>query len=258
MEHLVAPESPMSLPRFFVAADTVQDGRVMVRGEELLRMRKVLRLRPGAQVLLFDTEGTEHEAFIHGYGEAAAEVTVVRSYDPQRESPLIITLAQAVGKGEKMDWVVEKTTELGVTRIVPFLSSYTVPRLDRGKGDKRRERWAKIAISAAKQSGRTRIPAILDVQDFDTLIARDWECDAKLFFWEGPSGERLAAVQAERSALRSVLVVVGPEGGFSAEEESRASSHGFQTVRLGRRILRTETAAMVAVCAVQLLWGDMG
>lgn len=248
----------MSLPRFFIASDTVEDGRVMVRGGELLRMRKVLRLRPGAQVLLFDTAGTEHEAFIHAYGDAVAEVTVVRSYDPQRESPLMVTLAQAVGKGEKMDWVVEKTTELGVARIVPFLSAHTVPKLDRGKGDKRRERWAKIAISATKQSGRTRTPTILDVHDFDSLITRDWQCDAKLFFWEGPSGVGLTAVRGERPALRSVLVVVGPEGGFSAEEEARASSQGFQTVRLGKRILRTETAAMTAVCAVQLLWGDMG
>ena len=248
----------MSLPRFFVVSDTIADGRVMLRGEELLRMRKVLRLRPGAQILLFDTEGMEHEAFIHAYGESTAEITVVRSYDPQRESPLAITLAQAVGKGDKMDWVVEKTTELGVARIVPFLSSYTVPKLDRGRGDKRRERWSKIAISAAKQSGRTRIPAILDVQDFETLLTRDWQCEGKLFFWERPSGKGLVAVQEESSVLRSVLVVVGSEGGFSAEEESKASGHGFQTVRLGKRILRTETAAMAAVCAVQLLWGDMG
>jgi len=90
------------------------------------------------------------------------------------------------------------------------------------------------------------------------MIKRDWECEAKLFFWEGPSGTRLAPMREKHSSLRSVLVVVGAEGGLSAEEESRASSNGFETIRLGRRILRTETAAIAAVCAVQLLWGDMG
>ena len=248
----------MSLPRFFLASESVQDGRVMIRGEELLRMRKVLRLRPGAQVLLFDTEGTEHEAFIHAYGEGAAEVVVVRSYDPGRESPLAITLAQGVSKGEKMDWVVEKATELGVSRIVPFLSSHTVPKLDRSRGERRRDRWAKIAISAAKQSGRTRIPKILPVRAFDAILTRDWQCKAKLFFWEGPFGKDLFTVREQHPHLRSVLVVVGPEGGFSEEEASSAESNEFDTVRLGRRILRTETAAVAAVCAVQLLWGDMG
>jgi 16S rRNA (uracil1498-N3)-methyltransferase len=258
VEHPVITEGLMSLPRFFLASESIQDGRVMIRGEELLRMRKVLRLRPGSQVLLFDTGGTEHEAFIHAYGEGAAEVTVVRSYDPGRESPLAITLAQAISKGEKMDWVVEKTTELGVSRIVPFLSSHTVPKLDHGRGERRRERWSKIAISAAKQSGRTHIPKILPVHAFDAILTRDWECEAKLFFWEGPWGKDLFAVREEHAHLRSVLVVVGAEGGFSAEEASAAEGHEFETVRLGRRILRTETAAMAAVCAVQLLWGDMG
>lgn len=248
----------MTLPRFFVGSEPIADGRVLLRGEEHLRMRKVLRLRPGARVLLFDTEGKEHEAFVHAYGEGAADVTVVRSYDPERESPLEITLAQAVSKGEKMDWVVEKTTELGVSRIVPFLSSYTVPKLDRGKGEKRRERWSKIAISAAKQSGRTRIPLILGVHGFDAVLTRDWGCDARLFLWEGPTGKDLSTLQKAHPSLNSVLVVVGAEGGFSPEEASAAEKSGFETVRLGRRILRTETAAVAIVCALQLLWGDMG
>ncbi len=248
----------MSLPRFFVPPDAVRDGAATVGGPELVHMRKVLRLRPGARVLLWDGDGAEHEALIRAYEGGVAAMTVVRSYRPQRESPLAVTLAQAVGKGDKMDWTVEKSTELGVARVAPFFSSHTVPRLAGDKGERRRRRWQKIAAAAARQSGRTRIPEIREPDGFDAVLARDWRCDAMLLFREGPSGRGLASLREETGSLRSVLVMVGPEGGFSEQEAARAAAHGFHTVGLGRRILRTETAAVAAVCAVQLLWGDLG
>ncbi len=248
----------MSLPRFLVSPDSVRDGAATVDGQELAHMRKVLRLRPGARVLLWDGEGTEHEALVRAYEGGVASLTVVRSYRPERESPLAVTLAQAVGKGDKMDWIVEKSTELGVACVAPFFSSHTVPRYEGEKGERRRERWRKIASAAARQSGRTRIPEIGEPDIFDAMVARDWQCNAKLLFWEGLSGRGLAALREEFGSLHSVLVMVGPEGGFSEEEAAMAAAHGFHTVGLGRRILRTETAAVAAVCAVQLLWGDLG
>ena len=248
----------MNLPRFFVAPDAVREGAATVAGQELAHMRKVLRLRPGARVLLWDGAGTEHEALIRAYEGGVAELTVVRSYHPERESPLAVTLAQGVGKGDKMDWIVEKSTELGVACVAPFFSSHTVPRYAADKGERRRERWRKIAAAAARQSGRTRIPEIDEPDRFDAMLARDWQCDARLFFWEGSSGRGLASLREELGSLRSVLVMVGPEGGFSEDEAARAAAGGFHTVGLGGRILRTETAAVAAVCAVQLLWGDLG
>ena len=248
----------MSLPRFLVPPDAVRDGAATVGGQELAHMRKVLRLRPGARVLLWDGAGTEHEALICDYEGGVATMTVVRSYRPERESPLAITLAQAVGKGDKMDWIVEKSTELGVACVAPFFSSHTVPRFAGDKGERRRERWEKIAAAAARQCGRTRIPEIREPDRFDALLARDWQCDARLLFWEGPSGRGLASLRKELGSLRSVLVTVGPEGGFSEEEVAKAAALGFHAVGLGSRILRTETAAVAAVCAVQLLWGDLG
>ena len=248
----------MSLPRFLVSPDAVRDGAATVTGPEFAHMRKVLRLRPGARVLLWDGEGAEHEAVIRAYEGGVAAMTVVRSYRPERESPLAVTLAQAVGKGDKMDWIVEKATELGVTRVAPFFSSHTVPRFGGDKGERRRERWRKIAAAAARQSGRTRIPAIDEPDRFDAMLDRDWQCDTRLLFREGSRGRGLASLEQELNRLRSVLVVVGPEGGFSDEEAARAEARGFRAVGLGRRILRTETAAVAAVCAVQLLWGDLG
>ncbi len=260
----------MSLPRFLVRPDAVRGGAATVGGQELEHMRRVLRLRPGARVLLWDAAGTEHEAVIRAYDGGAAALTVLRSCHPERESPLAVTLAQAVGKGDKMDRVVEKATELGVNRVVPLVSSRTIPRVggerrhrgeegDRGdRGERRRERWQKIAAAAARQSGRTRIPEVLAPEGFEALLARDWRCDARLLFRQGPSARRLASLKDEFGSLRSVLVVVGPEGGFSESEAARAAAHGFHTVGLGPRILRTETAGAAAVCAVQLLWGDLG
>lgn len=246
------------MARFFVSGKDLREKRGRVSGEELAHMRRVLRLRPGDRVTLFDDQGWEHEGVIRAYTDEIGEVEIFISFRPERESPLEVTLAQALGKGEKMDWVVEKATELGARRIAPFFSSRTVPKLDREKLERRKSRWEKIALAAAKQSGRSRIPEILPASDFADLIGRSWECQLKLFFWEGESGQKLAQIRRERGRLDSVLLVIGPEGGFGPEEASQAKRCGFQPVSLGRRILRTETAALAALSIVQCLWGDIG
>jgi len=235
----------------------MQGQKGLLTGEELEHMRRVLRLRPGDHVTLFDDEGREHEAVIRSYTAEAGELEVVKSYQPDRESPLEIVLGQALGKGDKMDWIVEKATELGVGTIIPFLSSYTVPRPNAKRAEQRRERWKKIALSAAKQSGRTRVPEIGASTDFATLVQKSWPCDLKLLFWE-ESAQGLAGLQKEKVHLSSLLLVVGPEGGFSPDEASEAVRQQFHSVGLGKRILRTETAALAAVSLVQFLWGDMG
>jgi 16S rRNA (uracil1498-N3)-methyltransferase len=248
----------LSISRFFVAKENIQGKKGTIAGSELEHMRKVLRLRPGQCVLLFDNEGFEYEAVIQSYADQIADVKIVRCYRPNRESPLDITLAQAIGKGDKMDWVVEKATELGVRAIVPFFSSYTIPRLDTKKFASRCARWKKISLSAAKQSGRTRIPEIQELRDFGELVRMPWPCDMKLLFWEGEPAGTIQQVREERRHLDSILLVIGPEGGFASEEVRQASDRGFLTIRIGERILRTETAALCALSIVQFLWGDMG
>ena len=246
------------MARFFVSKKNLQEKKAGISGDELEHMRKVLRLRPGDRVTLFDDEGWEHEGVIRSYTEKFAEVEILQSARPKRESPVNITLAQALGKGEKMDLIVEKATELGVRSIVPFLSSRTVPKLGGEKMERRKARWKKIALSATKQSGRTQIPEILDVSDFAALVSRPWPCELKLLFWEGESQQSLTQIREEKASLSSLLLVIGPEGGFSSQEAFEAIRHGFKAVRLGERILRTETAALAAVSIVQFLWGDMG
>ena len=258
MGDAASPTEGLSMTRFYVPKCNIQDKKGTVTGEELKHLRTVLRLRPGARVTLFDDEGWEHAGVVQSLTASSGEIEIVESYRPNRESLLDITLAQALGKGEKMDLVVEKATELGVRAIVPFLSSHTVPRLDSRKIEKRLTRWKKIALSAAKQSGRTRIPEILDLSDFGSLVERAWPCELKLLFWEKEPLQSLSQIQREYAHLDSLLLVVGPEGGFSSDEASKAKSHGFKSIRLGRRLLRTETAALAALSIVQFLWGDMG
>lgn len=246
------------MPRFFVAKRNIGDNKGILTGQELDHLRRVLRLRQGDRVTLFDDEGWEHEGVVRSLAEQVAEIEILNSAQPGRESSLDVTLAQALGKGEKMDLVVEKATELGVRTIVPFLSARTIPRLDGKKIERRRERWQRIALSAAKQSGRTRIPEVLALSDFDELVLRSWPCQSKLLFWEDEPQRTLAQVREAKASLDSLLLMIGPEGGFSPEEVAQAVSHGFEPIRLGKRILRTETAALAALSVVQFLWGDLG
>jgi len=245
------------MARFFIAEKDVQGYEGLITGQELQHMRRVLRLRLGDQVTLFDETGWEHEGVIRSVTESVAKIDILRSYEANRESPLEVTLVVGLTKGEKIDFVVEKATELGVRTIVPFFSTYTVPKLDQEKITKRSRRWQKIALSAAKQCGRTRIPVILGLCDFRDFVKQPSDGSLKLLFWEREARQTLNDVHAADSAVRSVLVVVGPEGGLSVEEASLAREHGFKPVRLGPRVLRAETAAVTVLSLVQFLWGDL-
>ena len=246
------------MARFFLPQNQIQNNRGTITGDELEHLRKVLRLRPGDAVTIFDDTGREHEGIVRGYGRDRGEIEIVKSYQAGRESPLEVTLALGLTKGEKIDFVVEKATELGVYAIAPFVSAYTIPRLDREKIDRRRKRWQKIALSAAKQSGRACIPEILPLSDFTVLVRKPWPCPLKLFFWEKESRQALNQMRETPLDPRALVLFIGPEGGFSTEEASEAITHGFQPVRLGNRILRAESAAIVALSIVQFLWGDLG
>ena len=246
------------MARFFLSRSSIRGRCGTVVGAELEHLRKVLRLRPGDHIIAFDDTGWEHEAVIRALHEEQGELEILRSYQAGRESPLVVTLAVALTKGEKMDYVVEKATELGVQTIAPFVSRYTVPKLDDRRVFQRAERWQKIALSAAKQCGRTCLPAILRVCDYRDLITNRASGALKLLFWEKEAEQTLKQVHAKEPRVPSVCLVIGPEGGFSVEEAELARAQGYSTVHLGRRVLRAETAAVAALSLVQYLWGDLG
>ena len=242
--------------RFFVPQRNIEGSRGFVAGQELQHLRRVLRLAPGDAVTIFDDAGGEHDAVICSVGPETAAIEITRSYEAQRESKLDLTLALGLTKGDKMDFVIEKATELGVQTIAPFVSARAVPKLNERKIAARNERWQKIALSAAKQCGRTQVPKLLPLCEFREFIGQASPESFKLLFWEKENTQSLAELQQQHSA-RPVLIVIGPEGGFSAEEAAQAKEHGFQLVTLGRRILRAETAAIAAVSLAQFLWGDL-
>ncbi|HEX2226543.1 MAG TPA: 16S rRNA (uracil(1498)-N(3))-methyltransferase [Candidatus Binatia bacterium] len=244
------------MARFFVPRGNIEGSRGIVVGEELLHLRRVLRLAAGDIITIFDDTGREHDAVICSVGPEAAAVEITSSYEAKRESTLDLTLALGLTKGEKMDFVIEKATELGVQTIVPFISAYAVPKLNERKIAARSERWQKIALSAAKQCGRTQIPKLLPLCAFREFIGQVSPDTFKLLFWEKESTQSLRELQQHRGA-KPVLITIGPEGGFSAEEAEQATKHGFHRVTLGRRILRAETAAVAALSVAQFLWGDL-
>jgi 16S rRNA (uracil1498-N3)-methyltransferase len=236
------------MTRLQVPKAALRESRVEIRGADLRYLRSVLRLGPGARLELFDGEGVAFEAQILSIGSSAAEIAILGPAARDRESPLSLTLAVALSKGAKLDWTVEKATELGVTRVLPFTSERTVPERDRFEA--RCERWRRIARAASAQSGRSRCPEIADVADLSAVLGESKRHDRAVLFWEG-GGEPL-----ERGSVASAVLVTGPEGGFSAAEVDRARSAGFRIAGLGPRILRAETAAVAATALAQHLWGD--
>jgi 16S rRNA (uracil1498-N3)-methyltransferase len=245
------------MARFFLPQKNIAGRRATIAGPELDHLRKVLRLRAGDPIVFFDDAGWEYEAVIRSLSARSAEVEILRSFQAQTESPLQLTLAVGLTKGEKMDFVVEKATELGVGAIVPFVSAFTVPKLDQRKVEQRRERWQKIALAAAKQCGRTRLPEIFPLSGYKDLVLRTTS-SLNLLFWEKEAQQTLRQVHETAPDARSILLVIGPEGSLSEQEAGWAQEHGFKAVRLGQRVLRAETAAVAATSLVQFLWGDLG
>ena len=245
------------MARFFVRKENIQATSATIAGQELEHLRRVLRLTVGDPVTLFDDTGWEHEAVIRSLHADRGELEIRRSYEAGRESPLALTLALGLTKGEKMDFVVEKATELGVASIMPFTSSFTVPKLDNKKIANRTERWQKIALSAAKQCGRTQVPEILPLCELTQMVDGAGAGQLKLLFWEKETARSLRQVHEAHANATAILVAIGAEGGLSSAEVQLANARGFHSVHLGRRILRAETAAVTALSLVQFLWGDL-
>jgi 16S rRNA (uracil1498-N3)-methyltransferase len=216
-------------------------------------MVRVLRLGVGAAITLFDGAGGEYAARIEALRKDAVLVEVGAHALVERESPLAVTLAQGVSRGERMDWVIQKATELGVRRIVPLITQRSVVRLDARQAQKKSQHWRGISIAACEQCGRTRLPELasaVDLQEFLGSAAREEAHRLVL----SPTGSLRIG---EMKALQKLILLIGPEGGLAPEEVDAALAQGFVAVRLGPRILRTETAAIAALAALQQAFGDL-
>ncbi len=245
------------LPRFYVPQPRIVDGMIRLEGDEVRHIRRVLRLGAGDEVLLFDGLSKEYEGTIVEEGPLSILVRIDRLRPCQTESPLHLTLAQSLLKGEKMDYLVQKATELGVKRIAPFFSSRSIPVLEEAKSLGRRRRWEKIAVAASKQCGRGTVPEIETIRSYSEMLENVPPGSVRLLLWER-EGDRLKKVLGAAMETTEVFFIVGPEGGLSPDEVDQAKGLGFIPVNLGRRILRAETTGVCLLSILQYEWGDMG
>lgn len=217
---------------------------------------RVLRLRVGAALTLFNGQGGEYSAELIGTEKSGARVRIGAFDSVERESPLQLTLLQGIARGERMDLIVQKASELGVNSIVPLSCEFSVVRLAPQALARRCERWQAVAISACEQCGRNRPPRVEPIVELDAACAAITAGDASLRLMLVPdASESLSALA--RGSLRSVALLVGPEGGLSGREQLLAQRAGFRACRLGPRTLRTETAPLAALAALQALVGDL-
>ncbi len=213
---------------------------------------RVLRLKEKDAVVLFNGKGGEYSARITGISKTRVTVFTGEWQNIERESPLDIILAQAVSSAEKMDFTVQKAVELGVAAIQPLTSQRAVVRMDAARAQKRIEHWRKVAIAACEQCGRNRIPQVADMVSLKKFLGKTESGALRLML--SPQGG-LSFKQLEYQS-GGIILLVGAEGGLTAEEEQAAHSAGFTPVTLGKRVLRTETAGLAAIAAMQTMCGD--
>jgi 16S rRNA (uracil1498-N3)-methyltransferase len=210
---------------------------------------QVLRMQPGEQLTLFNGEGGEWEARIERMGRADVQVLVQEHRTVEREAALAVHLAVGIPANERMDWLVEKATELGVASIQPLMTSRTVLRLSGERARKKRDHWQAVAIAACEQGGRNRIPGVHEVMDLRDWLAAPAAAGLRVALSLAPGARTL--VQAGAGG-EPVLALSGPEGGLTAQEQEAAAAHGFIPVTLGPRVLRAETAPLALLAALTL------
>jgi 16S rRNA (uracil1498-N3)-methyltransferase len=243
----------MRLTRVFVDQPLQSGKGVGLPEQSGLHLTRVLRLDAGAAVTLFDGHGGEYAGTLERDGKKFW--ARVGAHDPvERESPLRITLLQGVARGERMDLIVQKATELGVVRIVPVLAERSVVKVDSTQAERKRDHWQAIAIAACEQCGRNRVPVVAAParlgDALDALPGNTMRC-----ILAADGGSPLTAVRADG---RDIVLLIGPEGGLADDERRFARLREFEAYRMGPRILRTETAGLTALATLQAILGDLG
>lgn len=252
------------MPRFFIGnpEESLRDGVITIVGEDARHISRSLRMKAGESLTVSDFFGNEYKCEISGFTDETVTLTVLGTGRCESEPNIKVTIYQAIPKGDKMDTVVQKCTELGASGFVPVLTSRCISRPDDKSARKKCERWQKIAAEAAKQSGRGIIPSVGEVLDLEKALSEMSTCSLAVMCYECEDGYSLRECISEASADgrlcegANVAIFIGPEGGISPEEAESASKKGIRLVGLGKRILRTETAPLFAVSAVMLLTGN--
>lgn len=241
--------------RFFIPQ--LYNEEMSITGVDAKHIGKVLRMQPGDKLQIVSDDGVSALAEVTAISESTVTVRCLEVLAESHEPAVKITLAQGLAKGEKMDFIIQKAVELGAYSIVPVAMEHSVVRLDGAKADKKVERWQKIAEAAAKQSKRDIIPQVQAVQSVSQMLANN-NCKTKIIAYECEDRMSLKTALREAGQLDDLLLIIGPEGGISEGELNKAREAGAIPVSLGRRILRAETAGLVAMSAIFYETGDLG
>jgi len=238
------------MPLFFISPRNIDEKNkaIVISGKEARHITKSLRHRENEEILLSDGIEKKYVAKIKNIENELIECSIIYTIeDSKNDLPVKIILAQAILKKNKMEWVIQKATELGISEIIPFTSSRTIPLIQEKREDKKMERWQKIAIEASKQSERIRVPRIHTIIHYNELLKETEKHDFSLIFWEDEKHNTIKKVLNKKQKTNKIIYIIGPEGGFSLEEISLAKNRDISLVSLGKYVVRSETAAIFAL-----------
>jgi 16S rRNA (uracil1498-N3)-methyltransferase len=240
------------LTRLYVAAPLLAGARIALPEAAAGHLVRVLRAQAGDACVLFNGDGHDYDARIVAAGKRDAEVEILAARAIGNESPLRLVLLQALARGEKMDWILQKATELGVVAIVPVTSERSEIRLDGERADKRIAHWRSVVVSACEQSGRATVPAVAAPASLAQAMA-GLPASARRLLLDPQASQGMRKLDL---AAGGIVLAIGPEGGWSARDLASLRANGFEGLRLGPRVLRTETAGIAAIAALQACHGD--
>ena len=239
------------MPRVFVPFDKIKGTTAVIEGSDVNYLKNVMRLNVGDEIVVMDSKSKEYTSKILSVNGDMITAELVEERHPKSEPKVQITIAQGIPKGPKMELVVQKATELGAIRIIPVMMERSIPKFDKDKEQAKVNRWQKIAKEAAEQSGRLIIPFVDPVKPFKDLFLLKKDIDLCVLLWEMEKENMIKKVLQEHRGIKHLLVVIGPEGGFSHEEVESAKAAGFITASLGSRIVRTETASIAVLSILE-------
>ncbi|MDB5794345.1 MAG: rRNA ((1498)-N(3))-methyltransferase [Noviherbaspirillum sp.] len=242
-----------AMPRFYYP-QPLNIGATIDLPELVAHHVRVLRLIPGDQITLFNGAGGEYVATLASVEKKRAEAEIKTFSPREAELPYALTLAQALPEASKMDWIIEKAIELGVTAIEPLAAQRCVVRLSSERAEKKLAHWQAIIVAAAEQCGRNRLPHLAEPSGFSDWLSRD-NLHARVLLT--PRADQSLSDWARRHPPQSVALMIGPEGGFTAQEEDLARAQGVLMLSMGPRVLRTETAGLAALAALNAVWGEL-
>jgi 16S rRNA (uracil1498-N3)-methyltransferase len=242
-----------AMPRFY-CPQPLLPGSIADLPEAVAHHLHVVRQQDGDELVLFNGEGGQVRARLREVGKRRASAEVLAFEDVDVELPYAVTLAQGLPEGTKMDWIVEKAVELGVTAIQPLAAARSVVKLSGERAEKRQAHWEGVIVAASEQCGRNRLARLEALQDFGRYIAQP---DESVRILLSPRATQSLAGWARATPARAVTLLIGPEGGFSAQEEETALAHGALALSMGPRVLRTETAGLAALAVLASHWGGI-